>query len=161
MSYQTNSQLNRNEWVSDGCTEDPDNLPQPLGWHVLVRPYPIKEQTKGGIIIANESIDYMSNLINIGRVVSIGPCCWNRTEHFIDGEQSNWVQVGDFVAWPRHKGHKRKFKDVSFVLLSDDELVEKLPDPLVFKDEMLDIDIPQEHLEKYNTIYNPNWKGQE
>lgn len=157
MSYQTNSKLSKNEWITNPQVKDPENLPEPLGWTILVRPYPVKEQTKAGIILASESIDYINGLVNVGRVVKIGPCAYMRPDHKIKGEQKNWVEVGDFVSWPRHVGAKRKFKGVSFVVLNDDELVEKLPDPMVFNEESFQMEIPEEDLKNYNTIYNPNY----
>jgi co-chaperonin GroES (HSP10) len=111
-------------------------------------------QSKSNFEIPDTELDFMSYLTNIGRVVSIGPCCWTRPEHKTsDGKQFDWVQVGDFVSYPKNTGAKRKFKGVSYVLLVDDEIVERLPDPQVFDDDFYKIDIPQEDLEKYNTIY--------
>ena len=100
----------------------------------------------------------MNFTTNIGRVVAVGQSCWNRSQHMTsEGEFKAWARVGDFVAYPRHKGAIRKFKGVSFVILNDDDIMESLPDPLVFSDEQYyDLDIPQEDLEKYNTVYNPN-----
>lgn len=160
-SYQTNSKLSRNEWITDPTENDPENLPEPLGWNLIVRPYPVKNTigTKSTLYIPDESIDYLNGLVNIGRVVKLGPCCYNKPEHLINGEQVPWVQPGDFISWPRNVGAKRKFKGISFILLSDDEVVERLTDPKVFNEGSFEMDIPQEHLEKYNTIYNPNFKG--
>jgi hypothetical protein len=67
------------------------------------------------------------------------------------------VKIGDFVSFPKHTGAFRKFKGVSFVILGDDQIIERLPDPLVFGEDnesYMNIDIPKEDLEKYNTIYN-------
>ena len=32
-----------------------DKLPDPTGWRILVMPFQVKEETKGGIIIAQET----------------------------------------------------------------------------------------------------------
>lgn len=151
-SYQVSGSLQNNDFITDPEVPCPENLPEPLGWNLLVRPYPIETQTKGGIILSSDEVNYMNTVTNIGRVIKIGPCCWNKPEH---GEP--WVEEGDFVSYPKHVGSYRKFKGVSYVLLGDDEIVEKLPDPLVFDNDAqssyLRINIPKEHLEKYNTIY--------
>jgi hypothetical protein len=34
-----------------------DELPEPSGWRILVLPFTPKEKTKGGLIIAQESLD--------------------------------------------------------------------------------------------------------
>lgn len=162
MEYLTNTSLSRNEWITDPNTPDPENLPEPLGWNLLVRPYPINSKSKGGIILTGESQDTIHQFLNVGRVVSVGPCCWSRPDHKNSkGERFNWVEVGDFISWPRNVGAKRKFKGVSYVLVMDDEVVERLPDPFVLDQEgAYQLDIPKEHLEKYNTIYNTTKKGE-
>ena len=161
-TYSAPSRILNNEWITSPSIKDPENIPQPLGWHVLIRPYPVKSKSKGGIIMTSET-DTMNYLLNIGRVVAVGPCAWNRPEHKNrEGESFLWANVGDFVTYPKHAGHKRKYKDVSFIIMNDENLNEILRDPVVFSDEnFVSIDIPQEDLEQYNTIYNKEFmKGQ-
>lgn len=159
MTYQAGGRLDSAQWISDPNIPDPENLPVPLGWTLLVRPYPVEQKTRGGIILGSENIDMMNNTTNVGRVVAIGKCCWNRSHHKdVDGNQFNWVREGDFVAFPKHTGAKRKFKGVGYMVLNDDEITDFLPDPQVFDEETFRLDIPKEHLEKYNTIYNPNFE---
>jgi hypothetical protein len=38
-----------------------DQLPEPSGWRILVLPFTPKEKTKGGLIIAQESLDRLRN----------------------------------------------------------------------------------------------------
>lgn len=152
--YTAPSKLDKNSWITDPRVPDPENIPQPLGWTILVRPYPITTN-KTTLIIPDQEIDYMNYVSNIGRVVSVGPCCWTRPEHRDrDGNRFDWVEVGDFVAYPKNSGARRKFKGVSYILLVDDEIVEKLPDPQVFDDDFYKLDIPDEHLKMYNTIHS-------
>lgn len=157
-SYQAPSSLDQTSWITDPNIPDPENLPIPLGYHILVRPYPIEyNKQKSSLILHSNEIDYMNYVTNIARVVSIGPCCWNRAEHRMsDGSQQDWVKVGDFVSYPKNIGARRKFKGVSFVLLADDEIVERLLDPQVFDDASYRVNIPEDHLTKYNTCYNAN-----
>tara|TARA_R110000851_G_scaffold10031_1_gene36688 strand:+ start:5481 stop:5792 length:312 start_codon:yes stop_codon:yes gene_type:complete len=103
----------------------------------------------------------MNYVTCVGRVVAVGPCCWTRAEHRnMEGEQFPWVEVGDFVAWPRHAGAKHKIKGVSFITLVDDEITQRLIDPQILDDdeEYFKVDIPQEHLEMYNTIHKKDTK---
>lgn len=159
MTYQAGGRLDNADWVTDPSIPDPKNLPVPLGWTILIRPYPIAEQTRGGIILSADDRNMMSNITNIGRIVSIGKCCWNRSHHKdVDGNQFQWVKEGDFVAYPKHVGGKRKFKGVSYIVLNDDEITDFLPDPQVYDESSFKLNIPQEHLEKYNTIHNPNFE---
>ena len=157
-AYQTAGTLDMNSWISDPTIPDPDNIPVPLGWCVLIRPYPVEyNKSKSSLILLGSEIEYMNYVTNIGRVVSVGPCCWNRAEHRMkDGSQQDWVKVGDFVSFPKNVGQRRKFKGVSYVLLVDDEIVERLPDPQVFDDASYRVNIPEDHLVKYNTYRNVN-----
>lgn len=151
-----NSSLTQNEWITDPLTEDPQNLPEPLGWTLLIRPYPVKsDEKKSTIILPGDEIDRLNYVTCVGRVIAVGPCCWTRSEHRDkDGERFDWVEVGDFVAYPRHVGAKHKFKGVSYMVLVDDEITQKLPDPQVFDDDYYTLDIPEEHLTKYNSIHS-------
>ncbi len=158
-SYQALGSMNHNDLTTDPSIPDPINLPIPLGWNILIRPYPVKEKTTGGIILSSGDIDFMNHTTNVGRVVLVGQSCWNRSQHKdSEGNFKPWVEVGEFISYPRHKGAMRKFQGVSFVVLSDDDIMEKLPDPMVFGEgDTYALNIPDEDLEKYKTIYNPNY----
>ncbi len=153
-TYQAPTKLDKNSWITPPTVEDPENLPIPLGWTLLVRPYPIINNKKvSSLIMPDETIDYMNYITNIGRVVAVGPSCWSRPEHrAIDGSQEPWAKVGDFVSYPKNVGARRKFKGVSYVLLVDDEILERLPDPQVFDEGFHCLDIPEDHMTKYNTF---------
>lgn len=153
--YTSVTKLDRNAWITSPDVPCPDNLPEPLGWTLLVRPYPVTvNESKVDFMLSDNEIDFMSYVTNIGRVVSMGPCCWSRPEHMNrDGERFEWVKEGDFVTFPKNAGGKRKFQGVSYILLCDDEINERLPDPQIFDNDYYKVDIPKEHLEKYNTIY--------
>ena len=152
--YSAAGKLDRNGWITPPDVEDPNNLPEPLGWTILVRPYPIVQSSSSLIIMPDEDINYINYVSNVGRIVAVGPCAWTRPEHKnAEGERFEWAKVGDFVTYPKNTGARRKFKNVSFVLLCDDEIVEKLTDPQIFDDDIYTLDIPEDHLTKYNTIH--------
>jgi co-chaperonin GroES (HSP10) len=117
--------------------------------------------TKGGIILTSNDAEYMRNATNVARVVAVGPSCWNRTQHRDrDGNVFEWVEVGEFISYPRYKGAMRNFKGVTFCVLNDDDIIEKLPDPIVFNDDdAYQLLIPEEDLIKYKTVYNPDYEG--
>lgn len=154
-SYQSSSKLSDNSWITDPTVEDPDNLPEPLGWCILVRPYPVDTNKKRtSLIVSSDELNFLNHVTNIGRIVAIGRSCWNKPEHRnAEGERYAWAKVGDFVSYPKNTGARRKFKGVSYVLLTDDEIVERLPDPQVFDDGFYALNIPEDHLTKYNTIH--------
>lgn len=160
-AYAPPGKLSKNDWITDPRIPDPDNLPVPLGYNLLVRPYPIVQNTDNSVFtLPDVEIDHMNHVTNIARVVAIGACAWNNRQYYNrSGEQFNWVDVGDFIAFPKNIGGKRTFKGVSYIMLTDDEVNEFLPDPQVFDDAFFKVDIPEDHLVKYNTIKNPNYKG--
>jgi co-chaperonin GroES (HSP10) len=148
------TKLDRNGWITPPEEPDPKNLPEPLGWTLLVRPYPVVPAKKGSLIMPETDIDYMNYVSNIGRVVAIGPCCWNKPEHRdTQGKRFDWVSVGDFVSYPKHAGARIKYQGVSYIILSDEEVVQRLSDPQVFNNDFYKLNIPEDHLTKYNTIY--------
>ena len=48
-------------------------LPEPSGWRLLVLPFTPKEKTKGGILIAQESLEKLRIATNCGYVLKVGP----------------------------------------------------------------------------------------
>ena len=62
-----------------------DELPVPSGWRLLVLPFTPKEKTKGGIIIAQESLDKARIATNCGYVVKMGPMAYGDKEKFPTG----------------------------------------------------------------------------
>ena len=51
-----------------------EKLPDPTGWRILVMPFQVKEETKGGIIIAQETLDRARAAVQVGYVLKKGPC---------------------------------------------------------------------------------------
>ena len=54
-----------------------DRMPQPTGWRILVLPYAGKVKTKGGIILANETVNREALATVVAYVVKKGPQCYN------------------------------------------------------------------------------------
>ena len=80
-----------------------DELPQPSGWRLLVLPFTPKEKTKGGIIIAQESLDKARIATNCGYVVKMGPMAYGDKEKFPTGA---WCKQGDWVIFARYAGSR-------------------------------------------------------
>ena len=49
-----------------------EQLPEPSGWRLLVLPFTPKEKTKGGILIAQESLEKLRIATNCGYVLNVG-----------------------------------------------------------------------------------------
>lgn len=76
----------------------------PVGTRVLVQIKRVREITAGGIIMPEESRDSDQLVMQVARVVALGPAAFcNRTSgaHWPEGA---WAMPGDFVRIPRHQG---------------------------------------------------------
>ncbi len=60
-------------WITEPIEQpDPDVLPALPGFHVLIRPVSVKSLTKGGIIIAQETLDRAHVATQVGYVLKMG-----------------------------------------------------------------------------------------
>ena len=103
-----------------------DELPQPSGWRLLVLPFTPKEKTKGGIIIAQESLDKARIATNCGYVVKMGPMAYGDKEKFPTGA---WCKQGDWVIFARYAGSRLPIEGGEVRLLNDDEVLGTVKDP--------------------------------
>ena len=69
----------------DNIKEQKSQLPAPSGWRLLVLPFTPKEKTKGGILIAQESLDKLRIATNCGYVLKMGPLAYHDKEKFPTG----------------------------------------------------------------------------
>lgn len=117
--------LTNNEWISKEETPDPSPLPSVKGWNIIVRPVPIKTETKGGIILPDQIKDDLKYLTNVARVLALGPLCYNDERKF--GPEP-WCKVGDLVALPKFAGSKFVYKGVKLTLISESDVLMVLED---------------------------------
>ena len=103
-----------------------DELPQPSGWRLLVLPFTPKEKTKGGIIIAQESLDKARIATNCGYVVKMGPMAYGDKEKFPTGP---WCKEKDWVIFARYAGSRLPIEGGEVRLLNDDEVLGTIGDP--------------------------------
>ena len=103
-----------------------DELPQPSGWRLLVLPFTPKEKTKGGIIIAQESLDKARIATNCGYVVKMGPMAYGDKEKFPTGP---WCKEKDWVIFARYAGSRLPIEGGEVRLLNDDEVLGTIKDP--------------------------------
>ena len=101
-------------------------LPVPSGWSLLVLPFTPKEKTKGGIIIAQESLDKARIATNCGYVVKMGPMAYGDKEKFPTGP---WCKEKDWVIVARYAGSRLPIEGGEVRLLNDDEVLGTIKDP--------------------------------
>ena len=101
-------------------------LPVPSGWRLLVLPFSPREKTKGGILIAQESLDKLRIATNCGYVISIGPLAYHDKEKFPTGP---WCKKGDWVIFARYAGSRLPIEGGEVRILNDDEVLGTIKDP--------------------------------
>ena len=110
---------------------NPDNiqksqLPAPSGWRLLVLPFSPREKTKGGILIAQESLDKLRIATNCGYVLKMGPLAYHDREKFPTGP---WCKKGDWVIFARYAGSRLPIEGGEVRILNDDEVLGTIENP--------------------------------
>ena len=103
-----------------------EQLPEPSGWRLLVLPFTPKEKTKGGILIAQESLEKLRIATNCGYVLKVGPLAYYDKEKFPTGP---WCKKGDWVIFARYAGSRLPIEGGEVRLLNDDEVLGTIGDP--------------------------------
>ena len=103
-----------------------DELPTPSGWRLLVLPFTPKEKTKGGIIIAQESLEKLRIATNCGYVIKVGPLAYHDKEKFPTGP---WCKKGQWVIFARYAGSRLPIEGGEVRLLNDDEVLGTIENP--------------------------------
>ena len=103
-----------------------DKLPDPTGWRILVMPFQVKEETKGGIIIAQETLDRARAAVQVGYVLKKGPLCYANKERYPTGA---WCEEKDWVIFARYAGSRMEIDGGEIRMLNDDEILGTIGDP--------------------------------
>ena len=107
-------------------TEESTKLPQPTGWRMLVLPFKMKEKTKGGIIMGQDTLEKQQVASQCGNVLAMGPDAYGDKQRFPDGP---WCKVGDWVMFARYAGSRIKREGGEVRLLNDDEVLATIKNP--------------------------------
>ena len=126
--YQAASDLTEDKKHLDPETieDQRDQLPDPSGWRILVLPFTPKEKTKGGIIIAQESLEKLRIATNCGYVIKLGPLAYHDKEKFPTGP---WCKKGQWVIFARYAGSRLPIEGGEVRLLNDDEVLGTIENP--------------------------------
>ena len=103
-----------------------EKLPDPTGWRILVMPFQVKEETKGGIIIAQETLDRARAAVQVGYVLKMGPLCYGDKERYPTGP---WCKEKDWVIFARYAGSRMEIDGGEIRMLNDDEILGTIDDP--------------------------------
>ena len=105
--------------------EEP-KLPKPTGWRLLVLPFKMKEKTKGGVILAENTLERQQVASQVGLVLAMGPQCYKDKERYPEGP---WCKEKDWVMFARYAGSRIKIDGGEIRLLNDDEVLATIDSP--------------------------------
>ena len=103
-----------------------EKLPNPTGWRLLVMPFKVKEETKGGIIIAQETLDRVRVATQVGYVLKMGNLCYQDKDKYPTGP---WCKEKDWVIFARYAGSRMEIDGGEIRMLNDDEVLGTIENP--------------------------------
>ena len=107
-------------------TAESAKLPKPTGWRLLVLPFKMKEKTKGGLMLAETTLEKQQVASQVGLVMAMGPDCYKDKERYSDGP---WCKVNDWIMFARYAGSRIKIDGGEMRLLNDDEVLATIDSP--------------------------------
>ena len=111
--------------VKPSKTEEP-KLPRPTGWRLLVLTFKMKEKTKGGVILAEDTLERQQVASQVGLVMAMGPQCYKDKERYPEGP---WCKEKDWIMFARYAGSRIKIEGGEMRLLNDDEVLATIDSP--------------------------------
>ena len=111
--------------VKKSKKEEP-KLPKPTGWRLLVLPFKMMEKTKGGLMLAETTLEKQQVASQVGLVMAMGPDCYKDKERYSDGP---WCKVNDWIMFARYAGSRIKIEGGEMRLLNDDEVLATIDSP--------------------------------
>jgi chaperonin GroES len=111
--------------VEPSKKEEP-KLPKPTGWRLLVLPFKMKETTKGGIVLAETTLERQQVASQVGLVMAMGPQCYKDKERYPEGP---WCKEKDWIMFARYAGSRIKIDGGEMRLLNDDEVLATIDSP--------------------------------
>ena len=103
-----------------------DCLPKPTGWRILVLPYQGTGKTKGGVLLADETVEMHQVATVCGYVLRVGPDAYKDKDKFSEGP---WCKEKEWVIFGRYAGSRLKIEGGEIRLLNDDEILATISNP--------------------------------
>ena len=129
MDRESKIEEEKQEFTPESVQEDEsliEKLPDPTGYRILILPFSQKQMTKGGILLADTTLEKERLGTNVGFVVSLGPDAYKDKSKFPNGA---WCQERDWVIFGRYAGARIKIDGGDLRLLNDDEVLAVVSNP--------------------------------
>ena len=86
----------------------------------------MKEKTKGGLVLAESTLERQQVGSQCGLVLRMGPDCYMDKDRYPDGP---WCKEGQWVMFARYAGSRIKIEGGEIRLLNDDEVLATIKNP--------------------------------
>ena len=106
--------------------EQKEKLPKPTGWRIIVLPFKMGDKTKGGVVLAESTVERQQVASQCGLVLAMGPACYSDKERYPHGP---WCKVNDWVVFARYAGSRIHIEGGEIRLLNDDEILATVQNP--------------------------------
>jgi co-chaperonin GroES (HSP10) len=93
---------------------------------LLILPFTPPEKTKGGIMLAKQTLDKERIATVVGLVVRKGPDAYSDEDKFPEGA---WCDEGDWVIFGRYAGARFNIEGGDLRLINDDEVLAIVNNP--------------------------------
>ena len=103
-----------------------DRIPKPTGWRIVILPYRGTNKSKGGIALADQTIERQQLTTTCGYVLKIGPLAYADTTKVPHGA---WCKEGDWIIFGRYAGARMNIDGGEIRILNDDEILAIIEDP--------------------------------
>ena len=103
-----------------------DRIPKPTGWRIVILPYRGTNKSKGGIALADQSIERQQLTTTCGYVLKVGPLAYADEAKFPHGA---WCKEGDWIIFGRYAGARMNIDGGEIRILNDDEILAVISDP--------------------------------
>jgi len=101
-------------------------LPEPIGYKILIALPEVDERTEGGIIKAESTIRIEETASVTGFVLKMGPDCYKDYAKFPTGP---WCSEGDWILMRAFSGTRINIHGKEFRLINDDTVEAVVNDP--------------------------------
>ena len=116
---------NLNQKQKDLSKKESSKLPEPTGWRILILPFKMKEKTKGGLYLGQDTLEKQQIGSNCGMILKMGSQCYDK-ERYPEGP---WCKQGDWVIFARYAGSRIQIDGGEVRLLNDDEVLATIENP--------------------------------
>ena len=103
-----------------------DKVPNPTGYRITLFPLKLKEKTKSGLILTDETIAESQVTTNICKILKMGDLCFKDDTKFPSGP---WCKEGDWVLITRYSGSRIRIDGGELRIINDDEILAVVDDP--------------------------------